>query len=243
MLRDIYIISEGRTECFFIKNVLSEHLLTYGWIVVPITLPTSQKATGGYKGGWRRTGGYKYALEEIRREIITHMGKLHTTFFDLYGFPKDIPCYKQANSMSSPYDKAKLYEQQIKQDICKIFHDDDNYNADLFIPYVQPYEFESFLFVDPKCSASVLFERDELKAAALEKEMIKIASNFETPEHINGDSNTAPSKRIEKLVPGFVKNKAGKAGFSWRAPQRIGVQGVRQTCQHFNEWLSILESY
>ena len=243
MLRNLFIISEGRTECYFIKHVPSEYLLDYGWIVVPITLPTGRKTTGGHKGGWRRTDGYRYAIEEMRKEIITHAGKLHTTFFDLYGFPKDIPCYEHAKSMYSPYDKAKLYESQIKQDINSLFSGDDSYNADLFVPYVQPYEFESFLFVDPKCSAAVLFERDEKKAILLEAELASISAEFETPEHINGDSNTAPSKRIEKLVPGFEKNKAGKAGLSWRAPQRVGIQALRHVCQHFNGWLSLLESY
>ena len=243
MLKNLYILSEGRTECYFIKYVLSEHLLDYGWIVVPITLPTGRKITGGHKGGWRRSDGYKYALEEIRKEIITHTGSLHTTFFDLYGFPKDIPCYEQAKSLSSPYDKAQLYELQIKQDISSLFADDDRYNSNLFLPYVQPYEFESFLFVDAKSSAAVLFERNEKKATWLEKEISRIAAEFETPEHINGSSDTAPSKRIEKLVPGFEKNKAGKAGFSWKAPQRVGTQSLRQACQHFNKWLSSLESY
>lgn len=243
MLKDLYIISEGRTECNFTKYVLSEHLLSYGWLAIPITLPTGKRTTGGHKGGWRRTGGYKYALEEIRREIITHSGKLHTTFFDLYGFPADIPCHEQAKSMYSPYDKAKLYERQIKRDINSLFAGDSAYNADLFIPYVQPYEFESFLFVDPKCSAAVLFDRDEKKAASLVNEITRISTDFETPEHINGNSDTAPSKRIEKLVPGFRKNKAGKAGLSWRVPQRVGTQTLRQACQHFDGWLSLLESY
>jgi hypothetical protein len=102
MVRNLYIISEGRSECNFVKNVLSAHFVNFNWIVTPTTLPTSRKSRSGYKGGWRRTDGYKYAIEEIRKTIITHGYELHTTFFDFYGFPTDIPCYEEAQRLKTP---------------------------------------------------------------------------------------------------------------------------------------------
>ena len=134
-------------------------------------------------------------------------------------------------------------EQQIKQDISELFRDDPSYNENLFIPYIQPYEFESFLFIDPRCSAHNLVSEDETKAELLEFEIRKISSGFDTPEHINDSPEKAPSKRIAKLVPGFVKNKAGKAGFSWRIAQNVGIQNIRHTCRYFNEWVSLIELY
>ena len=223
MIRNLYIISEGRSECNFVKNVLSEHFFEHMWIVIPTTLPTSRGSGSGRKGGWRRTKGYIYAVEEIWRMITTHRNEVHTAFFDLYGFPSDIPCYEQAKTLSSPLEKACLYETQLKNDVNELFASDTRYNLDLFIPYVQPYEFESFLFVDPKCSAQELSYGEESKAGLLEKEIKKIKNAFASPEHINDGPKTAPSKRIENLVPGFIKNKAGKAGFSWKIPQRIGT--------------------
>ena len=243
MIRNLYVISEGRSECDFVKNVLSEHLIEYMWIVIPLTLPTSRGTGSGRKGGWRRTKGYEYAIKGISNMIITHSNEVHTTFFDLYGFPSDIPCYEQAKALSSPLEKARLYEDQLKKDVNGSFASGTKYNLDLFIPYVQPYEFECFLFVDPECSAQELSNGEESKAELLEKEIKKIKNNNTTPEHINDDPKTAPSKRIESLVPGFVKNKTGKAGFSWRIPQRIGTERLRAECNHFNEWLSFIESY
>ena len=34
---------------------------------------------------------------------------------------------------------------------------------------------------------------------------IDIANDFETPEHTNNSPQTAPSKRIESLLPGYEK--------------------------------------
>lgn len=236
-------MSEGRTECNFTKNVLAEHLIQHGWIVRPITLITGKNKIGVHKGGWRRTDGYKNALKQICNTIKSEKdAALYTTFFDLYGFPSDIPCFEESKMLVSPYEKAKLYEKQIKQDINDLLKDDGNYNKARFVPYVQPYEFECFLFVDEICSAYEL-SNDETICKYIEEEIKKISSQFITPEHINNDPATAPSKRIEHMVPGFVKNKAGRAGFSWKIVREVGISNVRQKCFHFNEWLTSIEEY
>jgi len=242
MYRYVNVISEGRTESDFVKNVLSAHLINYGVIASPSRLPTGRGSAGINKGGWRRTDGYKFALEQVRKMIITRADVTYTTLFDFYGFPNDIPCYNEAKELQSPYAKVELYEDRIKKDVCALLAEEKKFNSDLFIPYVQPYEFESFLFVDPKCTASVFYDRDTSKALKLENEIRKIASGVPSPEHINEHQDTAPSKRIEKLVPGFVKNKAGRAGLSWKVPQRVGIDVLRQSCKHFDKWLSRLEA-
>ena len=243
MLRMLYVISEGRTECAFIKHVLAEHLLAFGWIAQPITLITGRNTAGVRKGGWRRTGGYGHAVKETWRAIATHKNAVHTTFFDLYGFPTDAPCYEKAKTVTSPQEKARLYENQLKKDVAYMFAEDASYRGDLFIPYVQPYEFECFFFIDPERSAAELSYGNAVIARKIDTELANTARDFETPEHINNDPDTAPSKRLEKLVPGFVKNKAGKSGLSWKIAQEIGVQRIRQSCQHFDDWLTTIESY
>lgn len=242
MMRNLCIMSEGRTECNFVKNVLADHLIQFKWIVRPITLITGKNKSGIHKGGWRSSDGYKNALRQIYNTIVTEKdATIYTTFFDLYGFPTDIPCYEKSKSLVSPYEKAKLYEKQIKQDVNDLFANDHDYNEARFMPYVQPYEFESFLFVDAYCSAFELSDDDDTLCKILEEEIGKIASQFETPEHINNSPVAAPSKRIELLVPGFVKNKAGKSGFSWKIAKDVGIVNIRQECRHFNEWLTSIE--
>jgi hypothetical protein len=48
---------------------------------------------------------------------------------------------------------------------------------------------------------------------------------------------------LESLFDGYKKNKAGKAGFSWRVPKTIGIDSIRNECKHFNEWIQKLISF
>jgi hypothetical protein len=182
-------------------------------------------------------------MREIKRSIITNKNEIHTTFFDLYAFPPDIQCRKEAESVTNPTAKALLYEQQILSDVSALFDGDSSFNQRLFVPYVKPYVFECFLFVDPKTSAYILSDGDNAKSKTLESKIRIISQEFESPEHINNSPNTAPSKRLETILPGFVKKKAGKVGYSYRAAQRAGLQNIRQACRHFDEWLTKLEKY
>ena len=47
---------------------------------------------------------------------------------------------------------------------------------------------------------------------------------------------TAPSKRIEALVPGYQKPVMGTL-----AAQEIGLQTMREACPHFGQWIARLE--
>ena len=241
MKRTLYVISEGRTEVNFVKQVLTIHLLAFDWVVIPITLRTGSNKAGVRKGGWRRSRGYEHAIAEIHRVLKTHRNVMYTTFFDLYGFPSDIPCYEEAKSLSSPQEKALRYERQLKEDIADLFSDGSGFRDEMFIPYIQPYEFECFLFIDPKISATVLSVGDAGKAENIEDSIAGVSHSFETPEHINNSQDTAPSKRLAKFVPGFDKNKAGKSGLSWRVAEEIGIERIRKECPHFSEWLLSLE--
>ena len=69
---------------------------------------------------------------------------------------------------------------------------------------------------------------DELKA---------IRDEFGTPEKIDDDPQTAPSKRIERFFPVYQKPLHGTI-----AAKRIGVEVIRRECPHFNKWLSAPES-
>lgn len=70
------------------------------------------------------------------------------------------------------------------------------------VPYVQRHEFEGLLFSKVEAFGQVL-------ADAPVSDLDSIRSDFETPEHINDDRNTAPSKRIKRLIPGIEKPCTG----------------------------------
>lgn len=56
------------------------------------------------------------------------------------------------------------------------------------------------------------------------------------PEEINDSKETAPSKRLERLIPGYSKTQHGPDVI-----ERSGLAHVRSRCPRFNAWLGQLE--
>ena len=71
----------------------------------------------------------------------------------------------------------------------------------------------------------------------LAPEFQAIRDGFATPEEINVSPQTAPSKRIESIVPAYNKPLNGNL-----AASEIGLPDIRASCPHFSEWLSRMES-
>jgi len=233
-MRNLIIICEGRSEANLVKNLFTP-TFPDRFVVIPITLPTGKNLGGGdAKGGWRNPGGYAHGLKEIRKIASLHRNDIITTFFDLYGFPADIPCFERAQLILDPLETAEEYEQQLKADISEF---EKNIQ---FIPYVQPYELEALLFVSPEIASMEMSDTDS-DMRRIKSEMEAIRKMFTTPEHINGSNKTAPSKRLEEIIPYYRKHKAGRSGFSWRVPKEIGISKIREECSHFNNWISTIE--
>src|SRR5260370_18972772 len=102
-----------------------------------------------------------------------------------------------------------------------------------FTAYLSLHEFEALLFSDPAKIAEAL----ELGARPGTK-LARIRNSFPTPEHIDDDPNTAPSKRLLDVYPSYVKTVDGI-----RILNDIGLETVRQECPHFNDWLTLLEGW
>ena len=71
----------------------------------------------------------------------------------------------------------------------------------------------------------------------LELEFTRIRDQFSSPEEINDSPVTAPSKRIQELVPRYQKPLLGS-----RAALEIGLAAIRRECPHFDNWLKELEA-
>ena len=102
-------------------------------------------------------------------------------------------------------------------------------------PYVQQYEFEGLLFSDLNA-----FER-AIQVLDVTPETIErlrsIREQFKTPEDINDDRETAPSKRIQKLIPRYNKTEHGPS-----IAAETGLDTIRSECKRFDEWVTRLES-
>ena len=98
-------------------------------------------------------------------------------------------------------------------------------------PYVQKHEFEALLFTDVAAFSAINAPSDaidKLRAAR---------SGFATPEDIDDDPATAPSKRIAAVVPRYHKVRDGA-----NVAAAIGLPAMRAACPRFNAWLTRLES-
>ncbi|MDI9569703.1 MAG: DUF4276 family protein [Pseudomonadota bacterium] len=65
-----------------------------------------------------------------------------------------------------------------------------------------------------------------------------IIQEFSSPEEINERPESSPSKRIKSLFPAYRKTVHGPL-----AAQRIGLEHIRASCRHFDDWLMKLENY
>ena len=156
--------------------------------------------------------------KSIRHDLINIAKKdrnlLVTTMIDYYRLPKDTPGLDYVNN--NIYEVASHIEEEIKKDI----------GLDNIFPYIMMHEFEALLFSDPDAFSIVGFKNKEIK------ELHKIRSSFDTPEHINNHANTAPSKRILSIRKDYQKRIDGNV-----VAKRIGLDRIRNECKHFDRWL------
>lgn len=87
------------------------------------------------------------------------------------------------------------------------------------------HEFEGLLYSNPQVF-SAWFGESVVTILQAERD------SFPSPEHINDNPLTAPSKRIRNCCDGYDKPLHG----SLQAID-IGLDSIRQQCQHFNQWL------
>ena len=92
------------------------------------------------------------------------------------------------------------------------------------------HEFEALLFSN--CDA---FARS-IEMPAVAPQLQHVLDSFGDPEAIDDSRETAPSKRIRKLVPTYDKVAMGST-----AIQEIGLDTIRDRCGNFDRWLTRLE--
>jgi hypothetical protein len=63
-----------------------------------------------------------------------------------------------------------------------------------------------------------------------------VRDQFATPEEIDNSPETAPSRRVSDVVPGYQKPLMGVL-----AAQEIGIETIRRECPFFASWIKKLE--
>ena len=215
----VLVLVEGQTEERFIKDVLTPHFEPRNIFTIPKIITTKRIKRGpDFKGG---ITDYNKVETELRLLLGDTNASYVTTFVDYYGLPAEFPGIATRPVGGSPYERAQHVEKEWESQI----------NHRRFKPFVMIHEFEALLFSKPDELSKTLH-----KPALLEN-LNSIRQGFPTPEEINDDPRTAPSKRIIDLFPGYQKTIYGPL-----VTKRIGLPTLRNECPHFNEWLTWLEA-
>ena len=218
---------EGETEETFVNEVLASHLYNCGYTNV------SARLVGNARQRDRR-GGIR-AWSTVRKDILKHLKEdaecLSTTMVDFYALPqtgdKAWPGRAEAAQLVFS-EKASSVESAILTDVCNEMG--DGFDQRRFVPYVMMHEFEGLLFSDTVKFGLAIGRPD------LSTKFQEIREQFASPEEINDSPQTAPSKRIIDLVPGYQKPLLGTL-----AVLEIGIDIIRQECPLFRGWMERLE--
>lgn len=215
---------EGETEEVFVNEVLRPHLTRRGYERV------SARLLGNARQRDRRGGIRPWSA--ARRDIIRHLredgGCVATTMVDYYGLPREgeRAWPGRADATSMPVAKKPLHIQAAL--LADLAPDIDDRR---FLPFVVMHEFEGLLFSDCGVFAN------SIGKGMLSGQLQEIRDGFDTPEHINDSPDTAPSKRVENLIPEYQKPLFGNV-----AAAAIGLARISDECPHFRAWLAALEA-
>ena len=153
--------------------------------------------------------------EEMTRLYWTHDAV--TSLVDFYGF-------KQKGSAT-----ADGLETEVRDQVRKNIRGD--WDARKVLPYVQRHEFEALLFADVDSFLYIGIDQEGVG------QLQGVRSQFETPEDINDDRDTAPSKRILQVVPSYDKVVQGTI-----VAAEVGLEKICSACPRFRAWLARLEA-
>ena len=211
-MKRLFIVVEGQTEEAFVKELMTPYFVQNGvYDIRPVLIQTSK----GHKGGFVN---YEHLKNDLLR-LLKSQGPdvVVTTFVDFFRCP-ELPNQKEIDALPSHIRKVEEMERSISDDI-------DDWR---FVPYIQLHEFEALLF-----SAADGFEMyfDE----RISKEIQGIIDLFDNPEDINSSPETAPSKRLIRIISYYDKVIYGNI-----VALEIGLPVILSKCHRFRGWVDSL---
>jgi hypothetical protein len=217
----LYVLVEGQTEFEFIESILEPHLRERQVWVSPIVVETSRDAFGRKRGGGGRWSKWR---RDLKRLTSQHPGNdvRFTTLFDLYGLPADFPSLEKYARDRDTVRRAQYLEEAMAVSV-------DDWRL---VPYIQRHEFETLVLASLDVLAGLIDNPGELDGLARLRALLAQTP----PEEVNDGKTTAPSKRLENLIPSYRKTVHGPL-----ALQGAGLVALRKACPRFDAWVSKLE--
>ncbi len=221
MSKRALILVEGQTEERFVKDVLGPALFDRELFLHATILVTKRVKDGpNFKGGVTNFAKFK---NDAQRLLNSAGGALVTTMLDYYRLPLDFPGMTSRPTHGRPIQRVT----HVEDAIARHFESPPN-----FVPFLMLHEFEAWLFSSPTELPRALTE------ARKQGEFQAIRASVATPEEINENPESAPSKRIIQLFPSYKKTLHGPM-----TAGRIGLEQIRRECPHFNDWMNKLETF
>lgn len=201
---------EGRTEEEFVKNVLADHLRESEVVSTPILL-------GRARG---RADGGNVSVDRLVSEMVYLFNSFDvvTSFVDFYGLRR------KGNKTVDELEEDMT--RQISRKLGRHWH------PGKVFPYIQKHEFEGLLFSNVDAFADAIDASEESV-----EELRSIREKFPMPEDINDNSETAPSKRIKKVISNYEKVVDGPL-----LMMEMGLDTICAECPRFSGWMTRLES-
>ena len=106
----------------------------------------------------------------------------------------------------------------------------NRFDARTVFPYIQVHEFEALLFSDVKPFEHVFDNK------CLVGRLQQIRNRFASPEDINDGVDTAPSKRLEAVIPMYRKVLYGAM-----LADAMGLACIRTQCPRFDGWMTRID--
>lgn len=219
MPKKVLVLVEGQTEEGFVKRVLGPYLSTKQIFLIPTIIKTKREVRGpDHKGG---VNSYEQVKKDLRPLFNDSSANIVTTMIDYYALPSDFPGYDQRPN-GTCFQRIEFMEIQFSTDI----------NQTKFLPYLQLHEFEALVFAsEDKLSTAFLNKNREIQQVSA------VNKTFASPEVINENPNSAPSKRLKSIFPEYQKTFHSQLILS-----QARIDDLRAKCSHFNSWLTKLES-
>lgn len=211
-MKRLFIVVEGQTEEAFVKELMTPHFIHNGiYDIRPVLIQTSK----GHKGGFVN---YEHLKNDLLR-LLKSQGQdvVVTTFVDFFRCP-ELPNQNDIDMLPSHIQKVEAMEKCMSDDI----------NDWRFIPYIQLHEFEALLFSAAN-GFEMYFENQ------ISKEIQGIIDSHDNPEEINSSPETAPSKRLIRIIPYYDKVIYGNI-----IALEIGLTTILSKCPRFRGWIDSL---
>lgn len=213
----LLVLAEGDSEELFVQNILAPHLERFG-VYARATGVVSKRLASGKKF----TGGNLWSNVRLSLQpLLADSDAWVTTLLDFYGLPDNFP---GLSGLPSPSGPALDAVQHVEKSISITMG-----SPARFIPFIAMHEFEAWYFANPRKVAD-FFGKVEIAEA-----MEQTCQAANGPENINHGKETHPSKRLESYGMGFRKTSAVTV------LKEIGLDAIRSSCPHFNDWLTRLE--